>query len=228
MFCLSWIRDLCILSSLSPYESLNLFTLHQSNLSEIIRYSWVYAWGVPAVCHRVEQLGNRITESERGILFITFVGDKDFTKGGLHPRTELRSLKSMDSTRHHQFNMTVYPLSHPYSNFEFFQLMSYIPAAKPFLQLEFRNNKIGIRYLLPNKELGIYPIETVQRQKYMFTIEVKLPYVIVFMNGREVWKNNYSYIKCSEMWYQWGVYLNKVPKIDQSILFEDLRVSVMK
>jgi len=224
--CLSYIQDCYNFTTLNAPPHQNIFTLNQTTLTDVLKYSWVYAWTVPAVVRSIEQLGTRITQSERGILFITYVKDKDFARKGLNPRTELRSLKSLNTKRHYQINLTIYPISHPFSNYEFFQLMSYMPSARPFLQLEFRNNKIGIRYLQSNKELGIFPIESIQRQKYKFTIEVKLPHVIVFMNGREVWKHKYSYVAFSEMWYQWGVYLNKAPKVDQSVLYEDFKIDM--
>jgi hypothetical protein len=207
------------------YSKTILFNMRSLSLLDILKDSWVYAWEVPmTIRDNTSPLQNKIILSDSGLLFRVFSTDQDFSKASLNPRTELRSLNSLQVNQRYLFDMEILPVSHPFSTYEFFQIMAYVPDAKPLLQLEFRNGRVGVRYRLKNKELAIVPFKEIQPQAYKFRVELKFPEVKVSMNGEEAWHCKLPEQFIKNFWYQWGLYLNKGTRIDQSVLFKKFNI----
>lgn len=203
----------------------HLFSLQSESVSSLIRKSWVYAWNIPTQTTNENKLFPRIIHRQyTDWKFTCLRNDQDYSRRGLHPRTEIRLLEQYSLQEAYQLNVSVSIEQFPVS-FEFIQVMAYITKALPLFQLEFINNAIGVRYR-ENQQLWRQTIVQIKpRQKYQLQLKFQYPSFVLMMDGKLVYTYSVkpdTKISPHSFWIQFGVYKNKVSKVDQTVTFHSL------
>lgn len=195
---------------------------------------WVFAWNVIGstdIIRNIREIRNRIVNIPDGIKITCFKDDKDYTFGTLNPRTELRleNYKMEIGKTYKITNWVKFP--HSGAGFEFLQVMVSNPS-RPTIQLEVRNDMLGVRFMNPRGQLQVVPICPIETDKFMkWEVELNIHptwgFFNVYKDGVKLWSYGSPTLigSASNAWVQFGVYRNSSPKTpDQSIIYRYLKL----